>query len=330
MLLGLNSYSYHLASGLDARPAERRPMDPAAMLARAADLGLGGVQFSDLRQFESLDYSYLSRLRSRAEELGLYLEVGTAGTDPAHLEDVVRVCYALGAAVLRTTIGAPRPPSPDDFEAALQRVVGDLRGALRLAKKYDVSIALENQQDLTSAELASLLDHLAGEPVGACLDTGNPLAVMEDPVQAAETLAPRALTVHLKDYQMAPARRGYALLGVPLGQGVVDLAGVVEAIRRENPEVSLNIEVAAYRHEIPALEADYLAAFTDRSARDLAAMLRLMRDRGWPGEPEHFPWDSQVGDVADEERLQREDRAVRESVSYARRLLGQESLPLDL
>jgi len=328
MLLGLNSASYRPPAGLAGLPSEDREPDPFALLARAADLGLRGIEFADLSQFESLDYSYLSRLRSRAEALDLYLEVGASGTEPQHLEDLVRVCYALGASVLRTTIGLPaasaasarRPASPDDFETLLQQVVDNIRASLRLAKKYDVWIAIENDADLTSQELVSLLSHLEGEPVGACLDTANPLAVIEDPVEAARNLARRALTVHLKDYQMAPTHQGYALLGVPLGRGVVDLESIVEILQQANPDIALNIEVAAPRREIPVLEPAFLDAFTDRSAHDLAAVIRLMRDRRRTG----------LDDLAADAQPQDPDAAVTESAAYARRLLGQDSLPLDL
>jgi len=313
MLLGLHSASYRPAAG-----AGGRTMDAAALLPRAAELGLKGIEFDDLRAFESLDYSYLNRLRSRAEALGLYLEVGTSGTDPAHLEDVVRVCYALGATVLRTGIGQPRPSSPDDLEAALQQAVANIRRALRLAKKYDVWIAIENQGDLTSQELVNLLGHLEGEPVGACLDTGNALAAVEDPVDATGNLARHAVSVHLKDYQMAPTPQGYALLGVPLGRGVVDLGRVVEIMGRENPDAALNIEVDSSRRDAPVLEPGYLDAFTDRTAQNLAAVLRLMRDRGRPA------------DALAEAAVLSEEEAVAESAAYARRLLGQDSLPLDL
>ena len=40
---------------------------------------------------------------------------------------------------------------------------------------------------------------LGSEHVGVCLDTGNNVALLEDPMEVVETLAPLAFTTHIKD-----------------------------------------------------------------------------------------------------------------------------------
>ncbi len=49
--------------------------------------------------------------------------------------------------------------------------------------------------------------------VGVCLDTGNNIALLEDPDVTVETLAPLAVSVHLKDMAVAEYADGWIPIG---------------------------------------------------------------------------------------------------------------------
>ena len=81
-----------------------------------------------------------------------------------------------------------------------------------------MSIAIENHQDFTSADLIELCAQ-AGEAVGITLDTGNSFPVGEAALDFARTVAPRVLHVHLKDYRVQPTARATGSSAAPSATG---------------------------------------------------------------------------------------------------------------
>ncbi len=80
-----------------------------------------------------------------------------------------------------------------------------------------------------------MLKRLGNDHVGVCLDTGNSIALLEDPMEVVEALAPRAFTTHFKDMGVEEYRDGFLLAEVPLGTGVLDLPRVVRTLRAARP-----------------------------------------------------------------------------------------------
>lgn len=319
MKLGLDTYSYHYAAGLwEYAPRENAPMTVAHFLRKAAELGLDGVQLCDSRHLDSLEYGYVSGLRERAESLGLYLELGTSGTNPEHLQNMVRAAHVLGSSIVRTFVGRPRPTTAQATVDLLTAVAADLAQVLPVCARYNVKLALENHQDLTAPELLQLLQLVGGGPLTVCFDTGNPLALLEDPLEAARLLAPHITSVHLKDYQVVATSQGFVLVGCALGEGVVELAAVIEVLSSHAPSATLNVESPVERHFVPALEEQHLQRLPSASARDLARTLRLVRDRGLP----HMPVLPLDRGATEAEVLAEEDELVLRSVRWAQQTLN--------
>ncbi len=323
MKLGLNTYSYRYAAGLwDYVPCENAPMSVEHFLEKAADLGLDGVQLADARHLDSFEYGYVSELKRKADALGLYIELGTSGTNPDHLQNVVRAAHVLGSRAVRTYIGKPRPTSFQRMEELLSEAAGQIGEALPVCERYGVAIAIENHQDLTTAELLSLLEIIDSRWVGVCFDTGNPLALLEDPMESARGFGPLVKTVHLKDYQLLATSNGFSLVGCALGEGIVDLRGIVDLLRTEAPGASLNIETYIGKHDVPALEDVYLRQLPETPASALGVALRLVRDRGLPREPA-LPTD---GIATEQEILAAEEELVLRSVRWISDALGRPEL----
>lgn len=302
MLLGLHTDCY----------LEMGPKPGPWYLERAEHAGLQGVQFAADR-LGARDYSSLFVLRARAEERSLYIELAARTADLAELADVVRAAHLMGCGVVSVAVGDGRPADPDEFEAQLREAAASLREVAALAKRYDIWLAVENHRDMTSGELLRFIAAIDQDCVGVCLDTGNPLAVLEDPVAAAGALAPVALTVHLKDYQVVPTETGVRLLSCPLGEGVVDFRQVFTIIQANNPTVRLNIQTNGRGVDVPCLEDEFLGSLTDRRPEHLASILRLSRAKASEPASETQP-----------------EVAVRKSAELARQILGHRSLPLEL
>ena len=113
----------------------------------------------------------------------------------------------------------------------LDDIVGD--AGLRTALHPHWGMTIE-----TGAQIDRLLD---ASTVGLCLDTGHAYLGGADPVAIARNAPDRVLHVHLKDVDPAKAaqvRSGEVPfresvidgLFVPLGEGAVDIAGVIDAL----------------------------------------------------------------------------------------------------
>ena len=113
----------------------------------------------------------------------------------------------------------------------LDAIVGD--AGLRTALHPHWGMAIE-----TGRQIDRLLDASA---VGLCLDTGHAYLGGADPVAIARSAPDRVLHVHLKDVDPAKADRVRSGetpfrqsvidgLFVPLGEGAVDIAGVIDAL----------------------------------------------------------------------------------------------------
>ena len=323
MKLGLNSYSYRHAAGLwEYQPRENAPMAVEHFLEKAAELGLDGVQLADGRHLDSFEYGYVSELRRKAEAFGLYLELGTAGTNPDHLQTMVRAAHVLGSKVVRTFVGKPRPTSVERMAEIISEAAGQIGEALPLCERYGVSLAIENHQDLTTRELLRLMEIADSQWVGVCLDTGNALALLDDPMETARAFGPLIKTVHLKDYQVCARSNGFLLVGCALGEGVVDVRGIADLVQAEAPEAALNIEAYIGKHFVPALEEAYLRQLPEVRAYSLGATLRLVRDRGLPREPV-LPTEREA---PEQELLAAEEELVLRSVRWAGEALGRPGL----
>jgi len=287
-------------------------------LQKAVELNLDGVHLCDARHLDSLDYGYVSKLREKAESLGLYLELGTEGTNPDHLENMVRVAHVMGSPVVRTFVGKPRPTSAEAMHESLSAIAGDITQVTPVCERYGISLALQNHQDLTTDELLTLLDLTDSEWVGICFDTGNPLALLEDPLDSAMAFGPLIRSVHLKDYQMAARADGFALVGCALGEGVVELRGILDCLATRVSDVNLNIETYVGKHTFRVLEEEYLDRVPKASAAALGRTLRVVRDCGLPREPE-LPIDR---GASEDEILAAEDELVLRSVRWAQQALG--------
>lgn len=322
MKLGLDTYSYHYAAGLwEYTPRANAPMAIEHYLQKAAELDLDGVQLCDPRHLDSLEYGYVSDLRQKAESLGLYLELGTGGTNPDHLQSMVRTAHVMGSPVMRTFVGKPRPTTSDAMSKLLSATAGEIAQVTSVCERYQIALALENHQDLTTDELLTLVELIDSEWVGICFDTGNPLALLEDPLDSVIAFGPLVKCVHLKDYQVVARADGFALIGCALGEGVVDLRGILDALAQRAPDANLNIETYVGRHPCPVLDEEYLARLPGTSASALGRTLRLVRDRGLASEPQLA---AEQG-APEDEILAAEDELVLRSARWAQQALGRSS-----
>lgn len=272
--LGLLIYSY-------GRRAKAEPgfADPARFLRFARDRGANAVQVPlGIRPANEAD-----AVRRTADELGMAVEgivspPNEEAADRDRFAAELAAARACGADVVRVVmLGGRRYEAfakPEDYPAFAARAEASLKRAEPIARGAKVVLAVENHKDYRSDEQVDLLARLGSEWVGACVDAGNNLALLEDPAAAVAALAPFAKTVHLKDIGLEAAADGFRMAEVPLGRGVLDLPKLVAALRAKNPRVRFHLEMITRDPlGIPCLGEKYWATLERVTGRDLARTL---------------------------------------------------------
>jgi 3-oxoisoapionate decarboxylase len=299
-----------------ANPA---PLSAAALVTLAAEHGLCSVELP-----ASLAGDDLGRLRQFGEEQDVRFIVAGGLVDREALAADIQVAAALGAPVLRCILSrvlcGDRRTCPGGWREHLDRCTRELEHLVPLAEQAGVALAIENHQDADSADLLRLCRRFESAYLGVTLDTGNPLAVMEDPVDFAERLAPYLRHTHLKDYRVYPAPTGFRLTRCSLGAGVIDFPALFGLFDRQEWPITRSIEAAALQARlIPILDPGWWESFPARDVRSVLPALSLVWKHLRPAdETWQTPFER---DAPPQELCDLEWREFRESVAYLRGLV---------
>jgi 3-oxoisoapionate decarboxylase len=175
-----------------------------------------------------------------------------------------------------------RGPLP--IEAHIENTVKVLKTVRSRAMDAGVVVAVENHSgDMQARELRTLITEAGKDYVGACLDTGNPMWVVEDPQVTLEVLAPYTVTTHIRDSVVFEHPRGAAAQWVALGDGSIDFKAFIRRYRELCPGAVMQLENITGRppQVLPFLEEDFWKAFPHANAAEFARFVALAR-RGHP------------------------------------------------
>ena len=286
-----------LRVGLDSYSLEPLGLDPFGFLDWAAAHGAEGVQFSGVspETAAKIDAPYLEDLRKRAAELGLYIEWGGGRHIPVDMttwrpEDIARrnrtaaeQAALLGTRVIRSCSGGlmrwrDDAPSTEDF---LDAAVRALKPQMPFLTDLGVVLAIELHFEFTTFELLRLFERCGAEPggcLGICLDTMNPLTMLEDPVAAAERVLPWVVATHVKDGGLLFDEKGFVSFTAEAGEGLVDLPRIVGLLAGLGRPVNLSLEDHGGSFGIPIFDPAFLARFPDLTAGELARLVAMARE----------------------------------------------------
>ena len=263
-----------------------------------AKLRLDAIQISSLNDFESLEPSHLEQVRRKAEEIGVAIDAGIGCVCPssaswgkrtddpvAYVAQGLKVAKAVGARSMRCFMGS----SADrigalPIEAHIGNTVKVFRAARSVALDTGVKIAIENHAgDMQAWETRMLIEEAGKDYVAACLDAGNPIQAIEDPVVTMEVLGPLTVTTHIRDTALYEDPRGCAFQWTTLGDGGVDWSRFLELKKQLCPEAAVQLEIITGRppRVIPYLEPDFWKAFPKARASEFVRFVALVK-RGHP------------------------------------------------
>jgi sugar phosphate isomerase/epimerase len=289
-----------------------------------AQIGGAGVQ----TKIGTREPPYFARLRDAVERHGMYLE-GIIGlpkgeSDVARFEAEVLAARSAGATVLRTVCLSGRRyetfDQADQFREFAQQSWHSLVLAEPIVARHRIGLAVENHKDWRYDEMLGWLQRLSSEYVGVTLDTGNSIALLEDPHAVVEALSPWTMTTHFKDMAVDEYPDGFLLSEVPLGDGFLDLPRIVSVLKKTRPQVRFNLEMITRDPlRVPCLTQKYWATLGDVPGRELAdALARVRRHKC----PRPLP---EISNFSHAEQLAAEETNIARSLDHAQQLLHNKS-----
>ena len=323
MYLAYTSFAVRMLQGRDILKSTAAALDAQAFLQLCRRFRVGGAQI-DLSQLPVDSPEALAAVRMAFEQQGIAIELSVPSRyleSPEAYAEAAAVAQSLGATRARVALLYGRRYESFDTRGAWDSFQAKWRATLTRMRpefnRYRLQIGIENHKDWLATELVALLRDIDSPNVGACVDFGNNLALLEDPDETIDVLAPHAVTTHLKDMAVRRTESGFELSEVPLGQGLLPLARYVATLRQARPAAPLCLEMIT-RDPLPvAYETErYWVAFDppDRRARVRhfeARVLSKASDRPLP---------HTTGLTADAQ-VAAEDEHVAVSVEYAARVL---------
>lgn len=275
-MLGRRSSS-GAAKGTMSLPPAPRGRSTVEFLERCHALGGRGVQtqlHGDPRE-----------IRARAEKLGMWVEamISIRNSTPESLEHAIVDAKEAGCTIARDgLLGGRRYETFStlaDWKTWVAESQKKIEMALPVLEKQKFTLALENHKDWTLDEYVQIFQKHSSEYLGACLDFGNNIALLDDLMAVIEAAAPYTKATHFKDMAVAPYEHGFLLSEVPLGTGVLDLPRALAILQKANPKVRLALEMITRDPlKVPCLDDRYWVTFPDRNGIYLARTVRFVNE----------------------------------------------------
>ncbi len=318
MKMGVVVHSYGIRWQSKYQSDKFPPFTDAVMLMEHCNsIGAGGVQV--LVRDWSMDFA--KKLRTKREQLGLFLEgsiaVPAGENDLGRFEKEIIAAKEAGAVVLRTVTSSGRRyevyHSEAEVEIFKRKAMDSLRLAESVLKKHKIQLAVENHKDWRADELVNAMKQLQSEWIGVTLDFGNSISLLEDPMDVVEKLAPYVVSTHVKDMGVDEYEDGFLLSEVPLGKGMLDLDKMFALCRKYNPAVTFCLEMITRDPlQIPCLKESYWQSFNGLDGKELASVLRMVRQKKSNTLP-------RVSSLSSEEKLIQEEKNILECFEYSKK-----------
>jgi sugar phosphate isomerase/epimerase len=219
------------------------------------------------------DEAALRDIRSHADRLGIKLQLAHGsvcpssrsfnaqlGTLEAQVTRALKASQIFGASCMRCILGGD--PERPQIEMHIDNMVNAVRGLRPRIVDSGVKLAVENHGgDLQSREMKMMIEAVGPDVMGVCLDSGNPVWMLEDPHMTLEMLIDHALTCHVRDSAVWMVPEGIAVRWVNMGEGNVDIDGWIRKFIQAKPGLPVIFENLV--SGAPRIHAVYDAKFWD-------------------------------------------------------------------
>ena len=294
-----------------------KPKDTLEFLEHCHALGAAGIQCQINGD--------LPKIRAKADQYGMFIEAMLPvpkSKDTAALEKAILDAKAVGAVLGRGGALSGRRyenySSLADWQVFVTQSMTGLKAAVPVLEKHKFALALENHKDWTLDEMLAVLKNHSSEYLGVCLDFGNNISLLDDPLAVVRKLAPYTLTTHVKDMGVEEYKDGFLLSEVPLGEGYLDLAGMIGAVRAAKPKARFVLEMITRNPlQVPCFTERYWATFPERNGMYLAKTIQGVQKEG-----HRLQTLQRVDTLNREAQLRLEDENVKICLNYGREKLA--------
>jgi sugar phosphate isomerase/epimerase len=271
-VLGGAAAAWH-ASRLSARPLDfARGRQASNVELGSIDGSVGGNQFTAAQFLDYLssikltwamislpvpvisDETAVRQIKSQADRLGIKLQLAHGSVCPSSrsfnaqngtLEEQVaralRASQIFGASCMRCILGGV--PERPQIEMHIDNMIQAVRGLRSRIVDSGIKLAVENHGgDLQAREMKMMVEAVGRDIMGVCLDSGNPVWMLEDPHMTLEMLLPYAETSHVRDSAVWKVPEGIAVRWVNMGDGNVDIDGWIRKFVQGKPGLPIVFE----------------------------------------------------------------------------------------
>jgi sugar phosphate isomerase/epimerase len=254
------------------------------------------------------DEAALKGIRAHADRLGISLILAHGSICPTsrsfnaklgsveeQVAPALRASQIFGAKSMRCVLGGT--PERPEIDRHIESMVKAVRAMRSRILDSGVKLAVENHGgDLQARELKGMIEAAGRDVMGVCLDSGNPVWMLEDPHMTLEMLAPFAETSHIRDSAVWRVPEGIAVRWVNVGDGNVDIDGWIRKFVALRPGLPLIFENLVSRQprvfnvfepkfwdnwrKMPAWEFSRFLAIADRGKPTPAVPLPAGKDPG--------------------------------------------------
>jgi 3-oxoisoapionate decarboxylase len=304
--------------------ASRGGPKPFDFVEHCHNLGLGVVE----TRLPGTDAAAIKTLRQKVEgyNMRVILDVGYPRDEAgvAAFDASVKAAAECGAISLHAAMTGRRYEdmnSLEEFRQNFERCQKSIALAEPVLRKHRMRLGIENHKGWRSSEQAAWLKRVSSEWVGVHFDFGNNVSLCEEPAVTLQNLLPYTFACHIKDMAVQPYEEGFLLSAVPLGEGFLDLKGMVATLRRKDPKMAFDLEMITRDPlKIPVFTDKYWVTFDDSYSplpgRDFAKIMQLVdKSRG------KSPLPLTTG-MSPQAQLKLEDDCISKSIEFARQFLG--------
>lgn len=284
-----------------------RVLTAVEALQAAAKLGLQGLLFNSLFDISrTLDPAELAAAHAEADRLGLEISSMLGIINPAlparsqpivdagngdmqaGIERLVEHAAGIGIHDMFFIIGMieDRFEADVSWQAQLDGVAELLGRCAPALRRYGSKLLLKTHEEIATSEIVALVEQLGTDVLGIAFDPVNVLCRLEDPVAAAQRVAPYATQLYVDDAVMRFQENGVRRFLAPLGEGVVDW----DAIRQFVPDAKIWIEMHAGQFAMPVFDRDWLKLQPPVAVEEFASVLAMAAKFG----TREVPWDQAV------------------------------------
>ena len=275
------------------------------------------------------DEAAIRQIREHADRLGIKLQLAHGSVCPSSrsfnaqlgtVEDQVsralKASQIFGARCMRCVLGGD--PERPQIEMHIDNMVKAIRPLRSRIADSGVKLAVENHGgDLQAREMKTMIEAVGRDVMGVCLDSGNPVWMLEDPHMTLEMLIPYAETCHVRDSAVWKTPEGIAVRWVNMGEGNVDIDGWIRKFIRAKPGLPIIFENLVSAR--PRVHAIYDAKFWDNwrqmPAAEFSRFLTIA-DKGTPKPAVPLP----AGKTAGQQRIEALETCVRYTRDLLRRI----------